>query len=1095
MSCMLRRRLPTTLALLLVASCGQGDRPFPYLTYENRPRDTAQSFAAMPPAVREVARIAPRSRRQLDRVPAELTASDGTGLTLEKLRVRGVVEGPLAFSELHLTFRNPTDRRLEGRFQLALPPGAAVSRFAMKIAGAWMEAEVVERARAQEVYESHLHQRVDPAMLEHEAGNRFSARVFPIEPGEAKEILVSYSHELTDPEQPYRVPLVGLPRLESLEIAVRVGDRLIRRSERSIVPVRDFQAPVPATRADGLKSGQLVVARVAPAIAGERAPLSDLLVLVDTSSSIGRALPDRAADVAALARTLAAERGPDFHLAVAAFDQTLDPLFDGRAADPAARYLEPLRLRRALGASNLEAALTWAGRAGFHRVLLVSDGVPTAGARDAAALARALGGSIDRLDALVPAGTGDPALLAELTARAGRGAGVVLSADRAATSWLRRLELAAAQPIEVAIDGAEWVWPERLEGLQPGDHALVDARMPRYHREVRLRLRGASVQASARALTLSEASAPLLAREVAQADMDRRWRQLAGAPAGRRAELQRAIGALSMEHRVLCPLTALLVLQSDGDYARFGLDRNALSNLLAVDATGLRVLRRGGFKAIEQPPVTIQASGGDGTTGGIIGQVIDQKTREPLAGVTMVASSPSLTGEQVAITDETGRYVIPNLPPGRYTITAYYADKTLQRTAIIVRRARTTTVSLRFDGSRTASEVIAIKAEPPAIDTTSTRQGVTISGESSRNVPGRTFEQTLGSAAGASSDQIGISFSGSTTLENRYIIDGVNTSGLIGRSDDSPPVPRAYSGRMLEVMRLLEAGERDAALREALDWRTDAPWDIMALVALGEALEARGSLTLAARAYGSIVDEFPSRADSRRFAAGRLARLGAVAGDLQVDVLERAVELRPDQPSGHRMLALAHLRAGRHRRALEVLLAALDRTDSLGRFERARPLLVQDAGLVAAAYLAREPARRRDIQGLLDKHGVLVPLEPSVHFVLTWENDATDLDLHVARAEQPFSATAPADAEVGPDIADGFGPEHTDIHGRSRERELHLWVDYQTRAMMGTGFGQVDILEHDGAGRLRAETRPFVVMNEHAQVDLGAYRPRSAASP
>jgi uncharacterized protein YfaP (DUF2135 family) len=120
-------------------------------------------------------------------------------------------------------------------------------------------------------------------------------------------------------------------------------------------------------------------------------------------------------------------------------------------------------------------------------------------------------------------------------------------------------------------------------------------------------------------------------------------------------------------------------------------------------------------------------------------------------------------------------------------------------------------------------------------------------------------------------------------------------------------------------------------------------------------------------------------------------------------------------------------------------------------------------------------------------------MEPSVHFVLTWENDATDLDLHVARADQPFSTTAPADAEVGPDVSDGFGPEHTNINGKSREREVHLWVDYQNRAMMGTGFGQVDIVEHDGAGRLRAETRPFVVMNEHATVDLGAYRPRSVA--
>ena len=1101
----MRRRLSPTLWLLVLTSCGRGDRPFPYLHYENRARDAAQSFAAMPAMLRAVARIAPRSRRQLDAVPAELTASDGTGLALEKLRVRGVVEGPLAFSELLLTFRNPTDRRLEGRFQLALPPGAAVSRFAMKIGGAWMEAEVVERARAQEVYESYLHQRVDPAMLEHEAGNRFSARVFPIEPGEAKEILVSYSHELTDPGQPYRIPLVGLPRLESLEIAARVGDRLIRRSEHGIVPVRDFEAPVAAARADGVRSGELLVTRVAPSIASSAAPLSDLLVLVDTSSSIGRALPDRAADVAALARALSAGRGPDVHFAVAAFDQTLDLLFDGRAADPAAGYLEALRLRRALGASNLEAALTWAGRAGFHRVLLISDGVPTVGARDAAALGRALGGSIDRIDALVPAGAGDPALLAELTARAGRHAGVVLSTDRGAADWLRRLERTAAPPIQVAIDGAEWVWPERLEGLQPGDHALVYARMARGTRPARvhLRLRDAGGRTSARTVTLAEAGGPLVDREVAQADIDRRMHELAAVPRAReekRAEIQRAVADLSMRHRVLCPFTALLVLQSDSDYARFGLDRRALSDLLAVDATGLRVLRRGGYRAIVQPAVTIQPSGGTTTQGTIIGQVIDQTTRAPLPGVTLVATSPSLSGEQTAISDENGRYVIANLPPGRYTLVAYYADQTIRRTAIVVRRSQTTSVALRIDTSHSAGEVIEIKADPPAIDTTSTRQGITVTDDMNRNVPtpGRSFESTLGSAAGASGDSLGVSFSGSTSLENRYVVDGVNTTGLdfgATADDEPPPTPLAYSGRMLTVMRKLEAGQRDAALREALDWRTDAPWDLMALVALGEALEARGSLTLAARAYGSIVDEFPSRADLRRFAAGRLARLGAVARDLQVDILERAVELRPDQPSGHRMLAYAHLRAGRHRRALDVLLAALGRSDSLGRFERARPLLLEDAGLVAAAYLAREPERRRDIQALLDQQGVLVPMEPSVHFVLTWENDATDLDLHVARADQPFSQTAPADAEVGPDVADGFGPEHTDIHGRSREREVHLWVDYQNRAMMGTGFGQVDILEHDGAGRLSAETRPFVVMNEHATVDLGAYRPRSAADP
>jgi hypothetical protein len=112
--------------------------------------------------------------------PIRLTASDGTGLALVALEANGVLEPPLAFTELHLTFENPGAQRIEGRFRVALPPGAAISRFAMKVGDAWQEGEVVERQRARQAYEDVLHRRQDPALLEQEAGNEFSARVFPI---------------------------------------------------------------------------------------------------------------------------------------------------------------------------------------------------------------------------------------------------------------------------------------------------------------------------------------------------------------------------------------------------------------------------------------------------------------------------------------------------------------------------------------------------------------------------------------------------------------------------------------------------------------------------------------------------------------------------------------------------------------------------------------------------------------------------------------------------------------------------------------------------------------------------------------------------
>ncbi|HET9766833.1 MAG TPA: VIT domain-containing protein, partial [Thermoanaerobaculia bacterium] len=142
--------------------------------------------------------------------PFSLTATDGTGLTLVALDARGVLEPPLAFTELHLTFENPQDRIIEGRFRVALPPGAALSRFAMKIGDNWQEGEVVERQRARQAYEDFLHRRQDPALLEQEAANEFSARVFPIPARGRKEIVVSWSHALVDSDEPYVLPLLGL---------------------------------------------------------------------------------------------------------------------------------------------------------------------------------------------------------------------------------------------------------------------------------------------------------------------------------------------------------------------------------------------------------------------------------------------------------------------------------------------------------------------------------------------------------------------------------------------------------------------------------------------------------------------------------------------------------------------------------------------------------------------------------------------------------------------------------------------------------------------------------------------------------------------
>ena len=75
-------------------------------------------------------------------------------------------------------------------------------------------------------------------------------------------------------------------------------------------------------------------------------------------------------------------------------------------------------------------------------------------------------------------------------------------------------------------------------------------------------------------------------------------------------------------------------------------------------------------------------------------------------------------------------------------------------------------------------------------------------------------------------------------------------------------------------MDLVAAKKVDEALLRAWRWRGEDPGDVLALIALGEAYEKKGARDAAARAYGSLIDLFPGRADLRRFAGERLERLG-----------------------------------------------------------------------------------------------------------------------------------------------------------------------------------------------------------------------------
>ena len=169
------------------------------------------------------------------------------------------------------------------------------------------------------------------------------------------------------------------------------------------------------------------------------------------------------------------------------------------------------------------------------------------------------------------------------------------------------------------------------------------------------------------------------------------------------------------------------------------------------------------------------------TEGSLRGQVRDKGANEAAVGATVVATSPALQGEQVVITDDSGQYFITALPPGVYTLTVYYNDVTYSRGNVLVQVGKEVVVNISVNTSETAGkpkgEVINIQGSAPIIDQGSTKTGVTITDDYTRNVPtGRTFGAVIGASAGSQGDLYGTSFSGATSVENTYVVEGINTT-------------------------------------------------------------------------------------------------------------------------------------------------------------------------------------------------------------------------------------------------------------------------------------------------------------------------------
>lgn len=174
------------------------------------------------------------------------------------------------------------------------------------------------------------------------------------------------------------------------------------------------------------------------------------------------------------------------------------------------------------------------------------------------------------------------------------------------------------------------------------------------------------------------------------------------------------------------------------------------------------------------------------TTGSINGSVVDN-TGAALPGVTITATSPALMGAQTAVTNESGDYRFPSMPPGTYRLSYELPGfATVVREGIVVNVGFTATVNVQMQLA-SLQETVTVTGAAPVVDVTNSNVQNNFGQEVLQNLPNaRDIWSVIGTAPGmmVTRFDVGGSRAGTQTGYSafgysgqvRVQVDGVNTT-------------------------------------------------------------------------------------------------------------------------------------------------------------------------------------------------------------------------------------------------------------------------------------------------------------------------------
>jgi Ca-activated chloride channel family protein len=163
-------------------------------------------------------------------------------------RVTVTIQDQLAVTRVDQAFRNDSGATVEGMYIFPLPPDSSVTRFSLWVGGEKVDGKVLTAEEARAIYEDIVRRQRDPALLEYIDRSAVQARIFPIAPGETRQIELEYTQTLpmSNGLVHYRYPLntekFSSQPLEQVSIAVEA------RSTQALRAIYSPSHPISVSR-------------------------------------------------------------------------------------------------------------------------------------------------------------------------------------------------------------------------------------------------------------------------------------------------------------------------------------------------------------------------------------------------------------------------------------------------------------------------------------------------------------------------------------------------------------------------------------------------------------------------------------------------------------------------------------------------------------------------------------------------------------------------------------------------------------------------------------------------------------------------------